>query len=163
VDTLNTAERAGFLARFSPFDALAPDELEAIAAAAEERCYAAGEAALVEDGTPAEHLFVIREGSMELDHDGEVVDVLGPGETFAEPSLLSGLSPAFAVRAREESVCLLIPRNEALTLYARPEGVARLATNFRRRLVQTGHVVHAMPELGTIRVAELVSRPPVFC
>jgi CBS domain-containing protein len=163
VDTLNTAERAGFLARFSPFDALAPDELEAIAAAAEERRYAAGEAALVEDGTPAEHLFVIREGSMELDHDGKVVDVLGPGETFAEPSLLSGLSPAFTVQARSESVCLLIPREHALALYARPEGVARLATNLRRRLVQTGHVVHAMPELGTIRVAELVSRPPVFC
>jgi len=163
VDTLNTAERAGFLARFSPFDALEPEELEAIAVAAEERLYEAGEAALVEDGPPAEHLFVIREGSMELDHDGEVVDVLGPGETFAEPSLLSGLSPAFTVRAREETVCLLIPRNEALNLYARPAGIARLATNFRRRLVQTGHVVHAMPELGTIRVAELVSRPPVFC
>jgi CBS domain-containing protein len=29
--------------------------------------------------------------------------------------------------------------------------------------VQTGHVVHALPELGTIRVSELIGRPPVFC
>ncbi len=163
METLNTADRARFLARFAPFDALEPAELETIAASAEERRYAAGELALIEDGQPAEYLFVILEGAMELDHDGEVVDVLGPGETFAEPSLLSGLSPAFTVRARQETGCLLISREQALELFARPAGVARLATTLRRRLVQTGHVVHAMPELGTIRVAELITRPPVFC
>lgn len=50
METLNTADRARFLARFAPFDALDPAELETIAARAEERRYAAGELALIEDG-----------------------------------------------------------------------------------------------------------------
>jgi CBS domain-containing protein len=160
---MHTDERARFLARYTPFDALAPDELRSIAAAAVERRYAAGAVVLLEDGTPAEYLFVVQQGSVELVHDGEVVDVLGPGETFGEPSLLSGLAPAFTVRARDETVCLLIPREQAVTLFTRPAGAAHLATTFRHRLVQTGHVVHALPELGTIRVEELVTRPPLFC
>ncbi len=160
---MHTAERPNFLARFAPFDALEPDELQAFAAGAEERRYERGAAILIEDGAPAEYLYVVSEGSVELVHDGEVVDLVGPGETFGEPSLLTGLAPTFTVRAREEAACLLIARESALTLYARPAGAAHLARTFRSRLVQTGHVVHAMPELGTIRVAELITRPPLFC
>src|SRR5260370_6220621 len=160
---MHTQPPAEFLARFAPFDALEPAELEAIAAAAEERRYDPGATILIEDGVPAEHLHVVREGSVELVHDGEVVDLVGPGETFGEPSLLSGLAPAFTVRAREATTCLLIPREQALALFARPAGATHLARTFRNRLVQTGHVVHAMPELGTIRVAELITRAPLFC
>lgn len=160
---MHTDRHAEFLGRFAPFDALEPDELHAIAASAVERRYAPDTTILIEDGPPADHLCVVREGSVELLHDGEVVDVLGPGETFGEPSLLSGLAPAFTVRARAEATCLLIPRESALTLYARPAGATHLARTFRSRLVHTGHVVHAMPELGTIRVAELITRPPLFC
>jgi CBS domain-containing protein len=160
---MHTPEKAAFLARFQPFDALAPEELESVAASAQERRYAPGAIILLEDGAPAEHLNVVREGAVELVHDGEVVDVLGVGETFGEPSLLSGMAPTFTVRARDETSCLAIPREEALTLFTRPAGATHLATRFRHRLVQTGHVVHAMPELGTIRVAELITRPPLFC
>jgi CBS domain-containing protein len=160
---MHTANRTEFLARFAPFDALEPEELEAIAASAQEQRFEAGTTILIEDGPPAEHLHVVREGSVELLHDGEVVDALGPGETFGEPSLLSGLAPAFTVRARDAAVVLLIPHEQALTLFSRPAGAAHLARTFRNRLVHTGHVVHAMPELGTIRVAELLTRPPLFC
>ncbi len=160
---MHTDHWAEFLARFAPFDALGPAELQAIAANAQEQRYEPGAAILIEDGPPSEHLYVVREGSVELVHDGEVVDMLGAGETFGEPSLLSGLAPTFTVRAREETACLVIPRENALTLYARPAGAAHLARTFRSRLVQTGQVVHAMPELGTIRVAELITRPPLFC
>jgi CBS domain-containing protein len=160
---MNIESVAAFLAGFAPFDALAPDELAAVAAASSERAYEAGESALVEDGTPSEHLFVVRSGSVELLHQGEVVDILGPGELFGQPSLLTGLAPAFTVRAREATVCLLVPREHAITVFSGPAGAAHLARTLRSRLVQAGHVVHALPELGTIRVAELVDRPPVFC
>lgn len=160
---MHTDQPAEFLARFAPFDALGPGDLQAIAASVEDRRYEPGAVILIEDGLPAEHLYVVREGSVELVHDGEVVDLLGVGETFGEPSLLSGLAPTFTVRAREETACLVIPRENALTLYALPAGAAHLARTFRSRLVQTGHVAHAMPELGTIRVAELITRPPLFC
>jgi CBS domain-containing protein len=160
---MNTAARADFLGRFAPFEGLEPAEREAIAAAAAEREYDGGEAILLEDGTPSEHLFVVRDGSVELVHQAEVVDVLGPGESFGHPSLLSGLAPAFTVRARERTACILIPREAAVAVFSAPAGPGYLAASLRHRMVQTGHVVHALPELGAIRVAELIGRPPIFC
>jgi CBS domain-containing protein len=96
-------------------------------------------------------------------HQGQVVDVVGPGESFGHPSLLSGLAPAFTVRARERTTCYLVPRDQALRVFGRPSGAGYLATTLRHRLVQAGHTVHALPELSTVRVAELVERAPVFC
>jgi CBS domain-containing protein len=163
VETMHTDQHAAFLVKYAPFDTLDAGELGAVAASAQERRYEPGETILIEDGLPAEQLYIVREGSVELMHDGESVDLLGPGETFGEPSLLSGLAPAFTVRARDETVCLLIPREQALALFSRPAGAAHLARTFHSRLVQTGYVVHAMPELGTISVGELITRPPLFC
>src|SRR5262245_8760053 len=160
---MNIESVAAFLAGFAPFEALAPAELTAVAARAVERSYDAGESALVEDGAPSEHLFVVRSGSVELLHEAEVVDILGVGEMFGQPSLLTGLAPAFTVRARETTLCLLIPREQAITVFTEPAGAAHLARTLRDRLVQAGHVVHALPERGTIRVADLIDRPPVFC
>ena len=160
---MNTDQTAAFLAGFAPFDALGADDLAAVAASAEERSYRAGESLLIEDGTPSEHLFVVRSGSVELVHQGEVVDILSPGEPFGQPSLLTGLAPAFTVRAREDSVCFLIPREQAISVFTGRAGATYLAKTMRSRLVQTGHVVHALPELGTIRVGDLIDRPPVFC
>ena len=160
---MNTAARTDFLGRFAPFEALEPAEREAIAAAAAEQGYEPGKTILLEDGTPSEHLFVVGEGSVELVHQGEVVDVLGPGESFGHPSLLSGLAPAFTVRARERTVCILIPREAAVAVFTDPAGAGYLAASLRHRMVRAGHVVHALPELGTISVAELIARPPVFC
>ncbi|HZO50824.1 MAG TPA: putative nucleotidyltransferase substrate binding domain-containing protein [Gaiellaceae bacterium] len=160
---MNTVDAESFLGRFAPFDALPPDELAAVAAGAREQRFAPGEVILLEDGRPADGVFVIREGAIELVHQGEAVDVLGPGETFGQPSLLSGLAPAFTVRARDESTCLVLPRELALTVFSGPAGIAYLSRLYRSRLVATGHVVHALPELGTVRAGDLVSRPPIFC
>jgi CBS domain-containing protein len=159
---MHTDPIADFLVNFPPFDGLEPAELAALTGGIEEQTYDAGDVMLLEDGAPTEHLFVVRDGSVELMHQGEVVDLIGPGESFGHPSLLSGLAPSFTVRARARTTCLLIPRKEALAVLGRPSGAGYLATTFRNRLVQTGHVVHALPELGTIRVAELIGRPPVF-
>src|SRR4051794_26101367 len=159
---MHTDDGAQFLSRFQPFDELAPEELAALGGSVAERVYEPGDVILLEDGAPAEHLFVVREGSVELLHQGQVVDVIGAGESFGHPSLLSGLPPAFTVRARERAVCYLIDREQAVAVLGRPSGVGFLATTLRHRLVQTGHVVHALPELATIRVSELIRSPPVF-
>ena len=111
METIDTAETARFLAGNAPFDALATEELGAVAASAREERYLAGAVVLVEDGNPAEHLFVVRKGSVELVHQGEVVDVLSAGESFGHPSLLTGLAPAFTVRAGlNAATVLLVPR-----------------------------------------------------
>jgi CBS domain-containing protein len=156
-------EIADFLARFPPFGALEPDELRQVAAAVREVRYEPGDTALVEDGKPAEYFYVIRDGSMELVHEEEVIDVLEPGEAFGHPSLLTAMAPAFTVRAHEETVCYLLPREHALSVLGRPAGAGFVAATLRERLTRTGHVTHALPELATVRVAELIPRPPAFC
>jgi CBS domain-containing protein len=119
---MNTAAIAAFLARFPPFDSLSPEELEAVAAASVPRSYEAGETILVEDALPSEYLYVIEQGAVDLVHQGEVLDVLELGESFAHPSLLTGMAPAFTIRAREGSACLLIPRERRCSCSAVPRG-----------------------------------------
>ncbi len=89
-----------FLARYSPFDALDLSELRTLSAGAVEHAYDTGESVLVEDGLPTRGLWVILTGSMDIVHDGEPIQVLEPGECFGHPSLLTGMAPAFTVRAR---------------------------------------------------------------
>jgi CBS domain-containing protein len=126
------------------------------------RTYPAGETVLVEDGPPAQALYVVSDGAMELVHAGQVVDVLGPGQCFGHPSLLSGLAPAFTVRARGDTACLLLPREVAVRVFAHPSGARYIARTLRSRLVRTGYTAHALPELSMTRLGALVDRPPVF-
>jgi CBS domain-containing protein len=163
VEPVNTQEVAEFLGRFPPFDVLPEDELAAVAESVELRTYADGENILVEDAEPAEHLYVVRDGAVELVHQEEVVDVLESGECFGHPSLLTGMAPAFTVRAHGGCACYAIPREQALTVLRSPAGARYVAMTLRQRLTQTGHTVHALPQLATLRVEELITRPPLFC
>jgi CBS domain-containing protein len=161
--TPGAREVARFLALHPPFDSLDSAELEAIAASVERREFRTGEVALVEDGKPAQAFYVIRDGSMELVHEEEVIDVLEPGEGFGHPSLLTGLAPAFTIRAHEDSTCYLVPRELALSVLGRSAGAGFVARTLRERLTRTGHVVHGLSELATVRVAELIARPLRSC
>jgi CBS domain-containing protein len=162
--TISTAEEiAGFLAPFPPFDQLGRDELLRVASAVAVRSYPTGTDILIEDGPPAEGLFVIRSGSVELRHQDEVVDILEPGESFGHPSLLTGMAAAFTVRAHEDSSCYLIGREAALEVLGTPAGAIFVARTMRERLIRTGHTVHGLPEVRTIRIGNLVAGPPVLC
>jgi CBS domain-containing protein len=151
-----------FLAQHPPFDALAPSELAAVAAQARELEFELGETALIEDGRPTPGLFVILTGAMDLVHDGEVVQVLEPGECFGHPSLLTGMAPAFTVRAREPSACALLEERAALRVLATEAGARYIATTMRTRLTRTGYTVHGLLDVGTTPVSAIM-RPPVFC
>lgn len=160
---MNTREAAEFLRRFPPFDVLPEDERTAVAESVELRTYLDGENILVEDAEPADHLYVVRDGAVELVHQEEVVDVLELGECFGHPSLLTGMGPAFTVRAHGGCVCYAIPREQALLVLRSPTGARYVAMTLRERLTRTGHTVHALPQLATLRVEELITRPPLFC
>jgi CBS domain-containing protein len=154
---------ASFLGHFPPFDDLETSMLERIVGGSRIRRFEAGEDALVEDGEPTTTLFVILAGSMDLVHQEESIDTLEPGECFGHPSLLTGMAPAFTVRAHEETSCLVIPHDLALEVLGRPEGASFVALTLRERLTRTGHTVHALPEVRTLKIASLISSPPVFC
>jgi CBS domain-containing protein len=150
-----------FLAHYPPFDGLDPEARAALAANATERTYRAGETVLVEAGLPTPGLWVLLTGSMELLHEGEAIQVLEPGECFGHPSLLSGMAPAFTVRAREQSTCALLSAEVGRSVLGTEAGVAYVAKTMRKRLVGTGHTVHGLPDVGTTPVSAIM-RAPVF-
>ena len=152
MEPVNTPEVAEFLGRFPPFDVLPEDERTAVADSVELRTYVDGENILVEDAEPADHLYVVRDGAVELVHQEEVVDVLEPGECFGHPSLLTGMAPAFTVRAHGGCACYTIPAEQALMALRNPAGARYVAMTLRERLTRTGHTVHALPQLATLRV-----------
>ena len=157
------SDAAAFLARYPPFDALDGAELEQVATTVVLRSYPAGTDVLVEDGPPAEFFYVPCEGSAELVHEEEVIEILEPGEGFGHMSLLTGLAPGFTVRARQDLTCYLVPAEAARLVLGRLAGAGFVASTLRQWLVRTGHVVHGSSELGTAHVADLVSEPPLFC
>jgi CBS domain-containing protein len=151
-----------FLARHPPFDGIDPDQLEGLAAGAVERQFEPGEVVLVEDGPPTAGLWVLLTGSMDLVHQGEVIQVLEPGECFGHPSLLTGMSPAFTVRARERSMCVLFEPQAGRRILATEAGAQYVAQTMRKRLTRTGQTVHGLLEVGTTPVSAIM-RPAVFC
>lgn len=102
-------EYADFLGRQSPYDALDAADLDRLARRVEVEYFGHGAMIVPADAEPLDRLYVVRTGSVEVLDRGRVVDLLGPGDTFGHISLLSGLPPALAVRAAEETLCYLLP------------------------------------------------------
>ena len=150
-----------FLAGHPPFDGVGSDRLRELAAEAVVHEQAAGTVLLLEDGPPATGLWVIVSGSMDLVHQGEVIQVLEPGECFGHPSLLTGMAPAFTVRARERSSCAVLAAAAARRVLATEAGVAYVARSMRKRLTRAGQTVHGLTDVGTTPVSAIM-RPAVF-
>ncbi len=151
-----------FLAGHAPFDAIEAGELRTFALDASEHSFRSGDVVLVEDGVPTAGLWVIVTGSMDLVHEGEVIQVLEPGECFGHPSLLTGMSPAFTVRAREPSTCALFAAVAGRRLLGTEAGATYVAQTMRKRLTRTGQTVHGLHEVGTTPVSAIM-RPATFC
>jgi CBS domain-containing protein len=156
-------ERAAFLARSEPFRGLSQDEQERVAASIVERVVRAGEMVLVESGPPGTELFVIREGAFELTYKQAVVAILTSGQTFGHPTLLTGLSPEFTTKARQDSVLYAIPKDVALEVLCTPEGVQFVAGSLRERLLDAARTMRSLPDVVTRPVTSLVRSKPLFC
>ncbi len=150
-----------FLARQPPFDGIDPDELRELVSKARKHTYTKGQIVLVEDGPPAGGLTVILTGSMDIVHEGEAIQVLEPGECFGHPSLLTGMAPAFTVRAREPSDCLVFDDEAGMRILGTRAGAAYVAASMRKRLTRAGHTVHGLHDVGTTPVRAIM-RPPAF-
>src|SRR6478672_597332 len=142
------SEIARFLALRPPFDALAPEELGELVADTQLEFYASGEVILSEDGGPVTFLRVIHSGAVDIVHDGRLLDILGPGDTFGHAAMLSGLPPGFEARAAEDTLCYRIA-----AAVARP-----LLERARSRELRVG--VH---EPAHQPVATLIRAPTIRC
>ncbi len=155
-----------FLRAHPPFDALAPAEVERVAASAEVEFFRAGSTIFSQGAQPVEHLRVVRTGAVEIVLNDRVLDLLGAGELFGHASMLSGLPPGFAARAQEDTLCYRIPEHAARAALARPESVGFVA----RSLLEMNAPAPAalglrkpVPDPANQPVAALIRDPPVLC
>ncbi len=107
-------EIAAFLGNYPPFDHLPPAVLHRIARAVQIEYFAANHDILTFGGDPAQFLYVVCKGHVDLIREGEdeeaqIFDSLGPGEAFGHPSLIRGQSPIITVRSHTEVLAYLIP------------------------------------------------------
>ncbi|HEX3830981.1 MAG TPA: putative nucleotidyltransferase substrate binding domain-containing protein, partial [Solirubrobacteraceae bacterium] len=152
-----------FLAQRAPFNALAVEELAEVAAQAAIEFHLHGAVILSEDGGPVTFLRVIHSGGVDITHEGRLLDLLGPGDTFGDVAMLSGLPPGFEARAAEDTLCYRIPvavarplldraRRRELRQGAAPEGLQPVA-----RLIRSATVT-AKPSESIGTVAERMTR-----
>ena len=157
-------QAARFLRAHPPFDALAADEVERVAASAELESHGVGDIVFAEGADAVQHLRVIRTGAVELATRGRVLDVLAEGEVFGHGSLLSGLPPAFTARATENTLCYRIAANEARAVLSAPAGVRFVARSLLEEPTEL-HMLAREPAVNTADqpVGSLVRGEPAVC
>jgi CBS domain-containing protein len=151
-----------FLRLYPPFDALDEDRLDELVRATRIEFHGAGEIILRQGGAPAEALYVLRKGAVELVDDEQVIDLLSEGEVFGHTSMLSAMSPTFTCRAHEDTIVYLIEREAVEPIFRTNSGLAFLSSSLRRRLSRALDGLN--PEAGDpwqTPVGTLVRRPPV--
>jgi cAMP-dependent protein kinase regulator len=110
-----------------PFLAGIPDdELDAVASAASEREFAAGET-LMSEGDFGHGLFLVQDGSAEVSVDGTGVGVVGPGEVIGEVAVLaSGRRTASVVATSPMRTISFFKRDVWALERTAPEAARRL-------------------------------------
>jgi CBS domain-containing protein len=160
---------ADFLRVHPPFDALAPSDVELVAASAEVEFHLAGTTIFSQGAEPTEHVRVVRSGAVAIIYDDTVLDLLGVGELFGHGSMLSGLPAGFTARAHEDTLCYRIGADAAVRVLARPESVGFVA---RSLLTTRGDAIGAPASAGApaaahgrdpahLPVASLIRSEPV--
>jgi CBS domain-containing protein len=150
-------EFADFLSGQPPFDALDADDLARLVAHLEVEYFAPG-AVVVREDERLDHLWVVRTGALEVLDNGQVVDLLGPGDTVGHVSLLSDLPHGVLVRAQEESLCLRLADPRGYLAHPQRLSFASIRPGPRpTRLIGDGSFG------GSTRSLPEVARPVVWC
>jgi CBS domain-containing protein len=118
---------------------------------------------IVEGGPPTPHLYVLREGTLDLLRRDSLVTVMTSHELLGYPSLLTHTAPAFTVRARGDCSLYCIPGDLGVELLSREDGVRWLATTQRDALLYAARSLAPLPEVQTLPVTSVARGAPRLC
>lgn len=128
-----------FLARLPLFATIDEATLARLAAECELRRLDRGEL-IFQAGDPAEAFFVVVGGQIRLfvaapNGQEKVVQIFGPGQSFAEAVMFLGVPAPLAAQALSEAIVLAVPRQAVLAEIARDSQFAlRMLAGLSRRL-----------------------------
>jgi CBS domain-containing protein len=152
-----------FVRATPPFDALPPGLFEEAVRGIEVTYLPAGTWIVRVGGTPLEHLYVIRKGSVRIERDGQTLQLLEEGEVFGYTSLITGTA-TLDVHVEEDLVAYRLPA----AAFHRLLGDARFARHFAVGLAERlrSSLDHAPVAIFrsdlSLDVQTLVRRPAVW-
>jgi CBS domain-containing protein len=152
-----------FLRATPPFHALPQALFDEAARALEVGFYPAGMRLAEAGGTPLEHLYVIRTGSVRIDRDGETLQTLEEGETFGYTSLITRKA-TLDVTVEQDLLAYRVPRSQFERLLTDASFAGHFAVELAARLkssLQHSTVATFQTDL-TQGVGQLVRRPAVW-
>jgi CBS domain-containing protein len=153
---------AEFLGRYPPFDDLSEQELDELGASAEVEFFPAAATILPQEDRPAEHVRIVRRGTVELVDQGRVLDILREGEMFGHPSMLSGLPTGLEARAGEDTLAYRFPADVVAPLLARPAGMRYLARSLLARPRPAAATANDDADPGRRPASQLIRELPVI-
>jgi CBS domain-containing protein len=158
-----TVETKEFVRAQHPFDCLKEDDLERVVQSLEPAHFPRGRQILTRSGPPSRYLYLIRQGAVRLEFEGQVVQVLEEGEVFGYPSVLSRQAPSFDMVAEEDTLAYQIPENIFHQLLEHPPFAEFFLKSLSERLQQASSL-ELSPLAGDMAtpVEALITRPPVF-
>src|SRR3954463_5871166 len=124
---------AEFLAGRDPFSGLDETALQELAARTEVEFFAAGTTIIPQGQLSQGRIRVIRRGAVELLHNGKPVDLLGEGEMFGHPSVLSGLPARYEARAKEDTLAYSLAADDVIPLLGQPSSLRFLTRSLLAR------------------------------
>jgi len=151
-------EFVDFLAKHSPYDQLDADDLARLGDATKVEYFPAGTSIVGPDVGALEYLAVIRSGVVTVLDRSQVVDELGPGDTFGQFSVLSGLPPSVTARATSDTLLYLLP--DPRKILEHPE---RLAFENADRSVARHSLLAGTAVDPMLRRVTSFMVPPLWC
>jgi CBS domain-containing protein len=157
---------AEFLRTHDPFSGLDGEALERLMERVEVEDFAAGATIFKQGERSQGRVLVVRRGAIELVDGSRVLDVLGEGELFGHPSMLSGLPFGFEARAQQDSRCYSMPASDVIPLLARRSSLSYLTRSLLQRREPGGAAAEAdvaSAEMTQQPARALIRREPVTC
>jgi CBS domain-containing protein len=155
---------AEFLGGRDPFSGLDSAALDRLARRTEVEFFPAGTTIFPQGERPQDRIRVIRKGSVELLDHARPVDLLGEGEMFGHPSVLSGEPTRYEAKAREDSLVYALAAGDVIPLLGRQSSAQFLARSLLKRGKADGDAVEVPgAEVARQSAASLVRRPPLIC
>lgn len=154
---------AAYLRSVAPFDALPPALFGEAALALEVVFHPAGTRLVQAGGERLRHLYVIRKGSVRLEREGTILQVLEEGEIFGYVSLLKR-EATLDVIVEEELVAYRLPERAFERLLEDARFAAHFALRVTERLRATigrAEIARSGPDLA-LSVDRLAARAPVW-
>jgi CBS domain-containing protein len=159
-------DTAEFLRSHDPFSGLDEEALERLVERVEVEDFEAGATVFKQGERSQGRVLVVRRGAIELVDGSRVLDVLGEGELFGHPSMLSGLPFGFEARAQEDSRCYSMAASDVIPLLARRSSLSYLTRSLLQRREPAGAAAEAdvaSAEMTQQPARALIRREPVTC